>query len=257
MKATLIALTVLVMCGCSKEAKTPVSGVVLRVSAASSLTNVLAEASKNFSKDHANTNVELNFAASGVLLKQIEEGAPVDLFVSASTKEMDALQSQGLIQQGSRVDIASNELVLVTGTSSDLKSWDGLLSAQVHKIAVSNPETVPSGRYAKETLQKRMLWERVQSKLVLGQDVRQTLGYMIRGDVDAAIVFTSDALMAASKVRVAARAVGGVDHSRIRYPIAVLGNSKRLTEAREFVQYLTSPKGQELFKKFGFSAPTP
>src|SRR5262249_46356174 len=151
------------------------------------------EIGKAFTKSHPGTTVCFNFGASGALQQQIAQGAPVDVFASAASKEMDALQKDGHIEPATRIDFVGNRLVLIARNGRLVKKWEDVTLPFVKRIAISNPDSVPSGRYAKETLTKRGLWNAIQPKLVLGENVRQTLTYVATGDADAGMVFSTDA----------------------------------------------------------------
>ncbi len=223
----------------------------LLVGAASSLTEVLTEAGKAFEKANPGTRVRFSFSASGVLLQQARQGAPMDIFVSASPKELDTLEKERKLVPGSRKNVAGNSLVLIAPKSSRLKDWKELAGSGVTRVAISNPEFVPSGRYAKETLTKRGLWNAVVPKAVFGQNVRQTLAYVGGGDVAAGMVFATDARLE-KRVRVVAVAVSGKDHSPITYSAAALGNTKQSILAQRFLAFLSSPAGRSIFTRFGF-----
>lgn len=241
-------------CGKNSLGANP-NSVTIRVSAASSLTEALRDASSTFMKDHPGVKIELNFAASGVLQKQIEEGAPVDIFVSASPKEADSLTQEGLVDPKSRVNIASNNLVLIVPLASQVKEWGDLERALVKKIAISNPATVPSGRYAQQTLEHKNLWQSVNPKLVFGENVRQTLQYVMSGDVDAGVVFSSDALIAKGKVKSVAQSINGVDHKVIVYPMVEVKSSHYKPEDKEYIDFMTGSIGQRILAQFGFKPP--
>lgn len=219
--------------------------------AASSLTEVLTEAGKAFEKANPSMRVRFSFAASGVLLQQARQGAPMDIFVSASPKELDTLEKERKLLPGSRKVVAGNSLVLIVPRSSRLKDWTELAGSGVARVAISNPEFVPSGRYAKETLTKRKLWNAVLPKAILGQNVRQTLSYVAGGDVAAGIVFATDARLE-KRVRVVATAIPGKDHSLISYGAAALVSTKQSVLAKRFLAFLSSPAGRSIFTRFGF-----
>ena len=215
----------------------------LLVSAASSLADVLPEISRAFSGGE----VKFNFGASGALMAQIRQGAPVDVFLSASTEEMAALKLPYTV-------FARNKLVLIAPKQSKLAGWNDLAGPNVRRIALANPGFVPAGRYAKETLVHRKLWATVEKKLVFGQSVRQALSYVASGDADAGLVFLTDALRE-NRVRVVATAVPGRDHAPILYAGAALAGSKNPELARKFVDFLTTPPAQSVFRRFGFAPP--
>ena len=230
-----------------------VQGEEILVSAATSLTEAFGEIGKRFTKIAPQTVVRFNFGASGALQTQIEQGAPVDVFASASSKEMEALQGKGLVAKGAPFAFVGNRLVLIAGAQGQIRGWKDLATGAVKRIALSNPNTVPSGRYAKETLTKRGVWEAVQPKLVFGENVRQTLAYVVNGDADAGLVFETDARAFANRVRVVAVAETGRDHTAIRYFATALGSAPNRSMAQRFVSFLQSKEAQAVLKSCGFS----
>ncbi len=227
------------------------------VSAAASLTDALTEVGKAFTQTDPGTTVRFNFASSGALQQQIEQGAPVDVFASASPKEMDALQSEKRIEPATRVDFAGNRLVLIAPRGSAIKHWTDLNAPFVRRVAISNPDSVPSGRYARETLTRRGLWNAVQPKAVFGENVRQTLTYVSGGDAEAGIVFATDARIEARRVRVVEEAAPGRDHAPIVYPAAVVAVAPNAPAARRFVAFLRGPVAQGILARYGFAPAHP
>ncbi len=225
------------------------------VSAAASLSNAFNAIGTAYTKQHPQTVVRFNFAASGTLQQQIEQGAPVDVFASASPKEMDALQKKGRIEANTRADFAGNRLALIAPLRSSLKQWGDLLNPSVKHIALSNPDSVPSGRYAKETLTKRGLWVAIQPKAVFGENVRQTLTYVVNGDAEAGIVFATDAQSEKARVRIVQQATPGKDHVPIFYPAAVVVGATNSSAARNFVVFLKTPAAQTILSRYGFALP--
>ncbi len=226
----------------------------LIVSAAASLTNAFQEVGKKFESANPGVKFVPNFAASGALLQQIDKGAPVDVFASADQKTMDQAAEKNLLLAGSRKDFVCNELSLVLPMESKIsvKTLKDLTAKEVGKISLGNPETVPAGRYTQEALAAEGLWDALQPKLIFGDSVRQVLDYVSRGEVDAAFVFSTDAAIARDKVRVAMEVS---NHKPIRYPIAVVAQTKNKQLAQRFVDYILSKEGQEILSKYGFKAP--
>lgn len=225
------------------------------VSAAASLTDAFNEIGKSFARTKGDRPVRFNFGASGALVRQIMAGAPADVFASAAVKEMDDLEKAGRIDVKTRVDFVSNQVVLIVPKSSRLTGWNDLSGNTVRRIAIGNPDSVPAGRYAKETLTKRGLWASLQGRLVNAENVRQALAYVASGDAEAGVVFATDAQIEAKRIRVIATAVPGKDHTPIRYPVAVLKDTRHPDLARHFVTYLRSPEAQAILKKYGFRPP--
>lgn len=223
----------------------------LIVGAASSLTEVLTERGKAFERTNPSCVVRFSFASSGTLLQQVRQGAPLDIFISASLQELDTLEREKRLVAGSRRTLTGNRLVLIAPPRSRLKGWEELATPAVRRVALSQPDSVPSGRYAKETLTKRGLWAAVAPKAVFGQNVRQTLAYVAGGDVDAGFVFATDA-QRERRVRVVATAVPGKDHTPIVYSAAVLARTTQAALAQRFIAFLLTPEAQATFQRAGF-----
>ncbi len=226
----------------------------LVVSAAASLTNAFKEVAQGYEKTHPGTKVILNFGASDVLLQQIVKGAPADVFASADQKAMDRAVEEKAVRPDSRVDFAANQIVLIVPTDSklDIKSLKDLTRPEVKRIAYGNPASVPVGRYTQGALQAAGLWDAVQPKSVLAQNVRQSLDYVSRGEVDAGFVFATDAAIMPDKVSVAVRVPSTTP---VTYPIAVTVRDAAAKEAQAFVKYVLSPEGQEILSRYGFQKP--
>ena len=225
----------------------------LTVSAAASLTDAFGVMKAAFEKANPGTTVVNNFAASGPLLKQIENGAPVDVFASADEKTMDQAAAKGVIVAGSRVDFVQNALVLVqpADAKTRITSEADLTGSGIKRIAIGNPASVPVGRYTQESLTSAKLWEALQPKLIPGESVRQVLDYVTRGEVDAGFVFATDAKIAGAKVRVVKESA---TTTPVRYPIAVVAASKN-PKAKAFVDFVLSAEGQKILQNFGFKKP--
>jgi molybdate transport system substrate-binding protein len=223
----------------------------LIVSAAGSLTDALKEITPLYQQSRSQVNVRYNFASSGALQQQIENGAPADIFISAASKQMDALQQKKLLVPNTRRNLFSNRLVLVVAANrsgiTDLKS---LSDVRVKRIAIGDPRSVPVGQYAQESLTKAGLWESLKPKYVLANTVRQVLQFVEAGNVDAGFVFLTDAKTTA-KVKIA-YTIPTTQHAPIMYPIAVLKSSRNQTAARGFVEFLATPPAKRVFAKYGF-----
>lgn len=224
------------------------------VSAAASLTNAFKEIGAEFEKSHPGTKVNFNFAASDILMKQIVEGAPADVFASADLKAMDSAAQQNAIDRSTRKNFAANRLALAlpSDTKLTLSSLEDLKQDAVKRIAISQPATVPVGRYAKAALDEAKLWGAVEDKLVFTQNVRQSLDYVARGEVDAGFVYTTDAAIMKDKVNVAFEIP---TPQPVVYPIAVTKRSKQAKLAREFVDLVNSQAGQTILQNYGFAKP--
>ncbi|WOB72311.1 molybdate ABC transporter substrate-binding protein [Achromobacter xylosoxidans] len=226
----------------------------LVVSAAASLTNAFKDVAQAYEKEHAGTKVILNFGASDVLLQQIVKGAPADVFASADQKAMDKAVEEKAVKPDTRIDFAANQVVLIVPTDSkaNITALKDLTRADIKRIAYGNPASVPVGRYTQGALQAAGLWDAVQAKSVLAQNVRQSLDYVSRGEVDAGFVFATDAAVMPDKVKVAVRVPS---QTPVTYPIAVTARDDAAKEAQSFVAYVMSPAGQEILSRYGFQKP--
>lgn len=227
----------------------------LTVSAAASLTNAFTDLAKRYETVHPGTHVNLNFGASDVLLKQIEQGAPADVFASADEATMDRAASAGRIDAASRRDFAANVLVLIVPAHGTAPArLDDLAQPTYRRIAVGNPDSVPAGRYTKQALAAAKLWDALQPKLVQAQNVRQALDYVARGEADAGFVYATDAAAQAQKVNVA---LSVPTATPVRYPAAAVGRCAQKPGACAFVQFLLEPESRATLSHYGFSAPAP
>ncbi len=225
----------------------------LLVSAAASLTESFKEIGKLFAAKNPGVKVNFNFAATGPLLQQIAQGAPVDLFASADQESMDKAEKGGFTLPGSRVDFVGNSLVLITPVNLPVITGLGdLKSGRVQKIAMGNPDSVPVGRYTKAALERQGLWKTLAPKCVMGISVKQALEYVMRGEVEAGFVYATDALAAKDKVRIATEI--STDKA-IVYPVAVVAGSANKEKGQAFIGYLRSPEAQGILAKYGFKKP--
>ena len=226
----------------------------LIVSAAVSLSNAFTDIGKDFEKANPGTRVLFNLGASGQLVQQISRGAPADVFASADQETMDRAHKQRLVAPDTRVNFVSNSLVLVVPADSTEQptSLADLERPQVKRIALGTPESVPAGRYAKEALELAGKWDKLKDKYVYGQNVRQVLDYVARGEVDAGFVYATDAALLKDRIKVA---FNSKTKTRIVYPIAAVKGSGNEDLARRFVAYVTAEPGQNILQKYGFSKP--
>ncbi len=221
------------------------------VFAAASLTDALKEISADYQKSSGN-QVHFNFAASSFLARQIEEGAPADIFFSADEARMRELDQKGLIDRATRKSVLSNSLVVVVSADSPWQchAIGDLASPALKRIALADPRTVPAGIYAREYLEKIGLWQSLRPKVVPLGNVRAALAAVESGDIEAGMVYQTDALIS-KRVRIAYR-VPRADTPAISYPVAVLKGAAQPTTARRFVKYLESAHARLVFEKFGF-----
>lgn len=227
-----------------------VEEVELTVSAAASLQDALQEITESFESDHPEISVNYNFGASGSLQQQISQGAPVDLFFSAAEDKFEQLVEEGLIDEEDGIDLVGNEIVLVVANDSDLgiESFEDLDKAG--QISIGTPESVPAGTYAKESLENINVWNDIEDKVVYANDVRQVLTYVETGNVDAGIVYKTDALIS-SDVEIVA-AADEDSHGAIIYPLGIINTSSHSEEAETYYNYLQTDESISILEDYGF-----
>ncbi|PZP36721.1 MAG: molybdate ABC transporter substrate-binding protein [Roseateles depolymerans] len=229
------------------------SAQTLTVSAAASLTDAFKQLAPRFEAAHPGVTLRFNFAASGVLLQQISQGAPADVFASADQPTMDRGVEQKLIAADTRRDFAANSLVMIVPTQGPAPATlTELTRPEIKRIAVGKPASVPVGRYTQAALEAAMVWAPVQPKIVYADNVRQVLDYVTRGEVEAGFVYRTDAEIAKDKLRITL-IVGG--HAPVTYPVAVVADSRQAALAREFVAFLTGAEAQAVLGRYGFTKP--
>ena len=226
------------------------------VFAAISLSEALTEIGAQFTKDQ-DIRVHYNFAASATLQRQIEKGVSADVFISASPIQVEALKAQGILADGSRTDVLTNRLVVVSGKNTEItiENLTELLDTSIKRIAIGHPEIVPAGSYAKEALEHFELWEKVKPKLIFGTDVRATLAYPTSGNVDIAIVYETDTTVT-NKVKVLFKFPNDT-HSRIVYPAVILKNSNNRVGAESYLTFLKKTIATDIFQQHGFTCLLP
>ena len=221
------------------------------VFAAASLTESLKEIAAAYEKQSGD-KIVFNLGASSFLARQIEGGAPADIFFSADEAKMDALDKKGLIAKDTRKSRLSNSLVIVVAADSALsiRAASDLTNATVQRLALADPKTVPAGIYAKEHLQKLKLWTALEKKVVPTDNVRAALAAVESGNVEAGIVYKTDAGIS-KKIKVA-HEIAAQDGPAISYPLALVKDSKQPDASRKFLQHLESAEAGRVFEKFGF-----
>lgn len=228
----------------------------ITVSVAASLRNAVEEIQQLYRNQTPDVSLVFNFGASGALQQQIEQGAPVDVFLPASPKQMDALQKSGLLLDATRKDLLVNQVVLIAPPGSQSpKGFTGLAGPDIKLIAIGDPASVPAGDYGRQALESLRLWPAVEPKLILSKDVRQVLTYIESGNADAGIVYASDA-QTSGKVRVVEIAPAG-SHKAVVYPVAVTRGARNIEQAKKFVDFLSGERAQDIFGKYGFVPGTP
>ncbi len=234
----------------------PMSAQELTLSVAVSMKEATEEIGRLFTQAHPGVTLRYNLGASGDLQRQIEAGAPVDLFVSAAARQMDELEARRLIVPATRRAFAKNVLVAVAPADStlDLSRPGALAEPRVTRIAVGNPKTVPGGQYTEESLRALGLWDRVRAKLVYAENVRQALDYVNRGEVDVGFVYATDAATRAGRVKEVFRP-GEDTYRPVVYPAAVVTGSRHVALATAFIELLVGREGQAVLRRLGFQSP--
>ncbi|MEO8753251.1 MAG: molybdate ABC transporter substrate-binding protein [Casimicrobiaceae bacterium] len=234
-------------------ATTVASAQELVVSAAASLTDAFRVIGKDFEAAHPGVTVLFNFASSDVLVTQIAKGAPADVFASADQEAMNRGVIADAIVTATRRAFAANQLVLAVARSAQAPATLADLSApRFRRIALGSLQTVPAGRYAKEALERAGLWTALEARFVFAQNVRQVLDYVAREEAEAGFVYATDAAIMADKVKVAFDVATATP---VRYPIAVVKDSKRAPLAEAFVLYVVGGAAQQVLRRYGFRAP--
>lgn len=252
-RAALIFLSALLALG---AAPAPAGEKVLTVFAAASLTDVLQEAGKAY-RARTGRLVRFSFAGSSTLARQIEAGAPADVFVSADEQWMDYLEKRGRVAPGTRADVASNALVLVAPADSAVHLAIGPgfpIAAALGKrgrLATGDPDMVPAGRYARAALESLGAWKEVAARVVPTDNVRAALNFVVQGEAALGIVYATD-LAGVAGVREVAR-FPAASHPPITYPAAATVRGGE--DAAQFVRFLRGPEARALFERYGFSLP--
>jgi len=231
------------------EKTTPVA---LNLSIAKSLTEAMGDIQVLYAKKNPDVKLTFNFGSSGSMRSQIEQGADVDLFMSASMKDINEMKDKGLLVDSTIKKLLGNKLVLVVPSDSKLplKAFEDVTKADVKKLAIGDPASVPAGKYAEETLTKLNVLDSVKSKIIYGKDVREVLTWVATGNVEAGIVYSTEA-MTSKKVKVIATASED-SHSPIIYPASVIKASKNQDAAKAFLDYLSSDEASAIFEKYGY-----
>lgn len=249
-----IAAAILLAAGVSslyeKQAEAATKKTEIIVSAAASLQDSLDEIAVLYERQHPDIDLVFNYGASGTLQKQIEQGAPADLFFSAGDKQMTALVDGDLITE--YTELLKNQLVLVvpSGSGTPITTITQLADKSFKKIAVGQPESVPAGQYAQQALTAKKIWGALQNKLVFAKDVRQVLSYVETGNADAGFVYKTDALTT-KKVEIALT-VGEHTHKAINYPVGIVKDSPHNNEAKAFYRYVQTKAASGIFTGYGF-----
>ncbi|PKH08634.1 molybdate ABC transporter substrate-binding protein [Planomicrobium sp. MB-3u-38] len=247
-KAVLLIITGILLSACGNTSAG--SSDELLISAASSLSEAMQAAEKEFQEKHPDIELAFNYGSSGKLRNQIQQGAPADLFLSASVKDMDQLSDDGLIIEGTAQNFAQNRLVLASAEKLDGTDLKKILEGTDKMIAVGEPESVPVGFYTKEALTNLGLWEEIEGELIFAKDARQVLSYVESGNAEMGFVYSSDARISTTLETIIEVPQNG---SEIIYPAAVIESSANPQAAGYFLEFLLSDEGQKLLESYGFA----
>ena len=249
------------MAGCSQQAKigktsnsiATAKPVILTISAAASLTEVMGELKTLYINEKPNVTINYNFGSSGALEQQIEQGAGADLFLSAATKQMDVLQKKGLILDETKINLLGNIIVLIVKSDStlDVNDFKDLVSNKIKKVALGEPKTVSVGQYSEDIFTSLSMLDKIRLKAVYGNDVKEALAWVEAGNADVGVVYGTDA-KASKKVKVVAVAGKELYKTQVVYPVAIIKASKNIEDTKAFLKYLSSTKAKEVFVKYGF-----
>lgn len=242
MKKLILALTIaltLTACGTTKDEKTK----QLTISAAASLKGVMTDIINVYDK-----NISLNFANSGDLKMQIQQGAPIDIFISASSNHMDELENGDFLLKGTKKVLFQNSLVLIAPVDKEngITSFNDVATDKVGQIALGDPVNSPAGQYAQELFEDLGIADKIQHKYIYAKDVTQVLTYVERGEVDAGVVYKTDAT--------SNKNVTILDYSdkSAVYPVAVTKDSKNIPQAKDFINFLFSDEAKTIYENYGF-----
>ena len=236
--------------GCAKDGDRSTSKTTLTISAAASMQNVLEDIRVLYNQKYPKAKITLNFGSSGSLQHQIEQGAPVDIFVSAAPQQMNRLAERKLLRSNTRRDLVKNQMVLVVSKDeSAIANFDDLREESA-LIALGEPDSVPAGNYAREILTNLDIIDTVKQKAVYGKDVRQVVTYVATGNTDAGIVYHTDTVNN-QRIKVVAIAPETI-HSPVVYPVAITKESKNLQAAMQMLEFLFSREAQAVFEQHGF-----
>ncbi len=246
-----MALNPVFASGKKEAAKTEPTEII--ISAAASLTNAMNDLIVLYAKKAPDVKVTPTYGSSGTLRKQIEQGAPADIFFSAARNHMDAMKGEGLTADETIKDMLVNKVVLITPKDSKkgIASYDDCATDKVASIALGIPESVPAGSYAKQVFESLKCYDKVSAKAVFAKDVRQVLSYVESGEVDAGVVYATDAAIS-DKITIVCAAPEGT-HKPIIYPACVIKASEHQKEAKAFLDYLSSSEAGKVFASYGFA----
>lgn len=248
-KLTLAAAVTCALFTLSAQAK-------ITVFAAASMTNALTQVAEEYKQQHPQQEITFSFASSSTLARQITEGAPADIFVSADQKWMNFLAEKQAIEENTRFDVAGNSLVMIAPANSPIEKvdltndkWQSALEGSF--LAVGDPEHVPAGIYAKSAFTALKQWEQLEKRLARTDNVRKSLLLVEKGEAPLGVVYKTDAAASAGKVKIVAIFPEGT-HKPVEYPVAIVKDHKN-SETSEFLDYLKTEPAKKVFQQHGFT----
>ncbi|NLL29467.1 MAG: molybdate ABC transporter substrate-binding protein [Clostridiales bacterium] len=236
--------------GCSNNSST--NEIRITVAAAASLKNCMDDKIiPMFQEKYPNIKIQTTYDSSGKLQAQIEEGAPIDVFMPAAMKQMAELDNKGLIAKDSIIQLLENKIVLILpeGSTKEIKTFEDILRAD--KIAIGDPESVPAGQYAKEILKNLNIWDKAAEKASFGTNVTEVLNWVAEASADAGIVYSTDAA-SNQKVKVIAEAPEG-SVSKVIYPVGIIKATKEEDASKKFIEFLETDDAAKVFESYGFT----
>lgn len=243
-----LSLLVFIVSGCSQKAPSR----ELTISAAASLIDCMADIQEAFNRQYPDIALKFNFGSSGALKEQIAQGAPVDVFFSAGTGQVQTLIESGLVEEESTKEVLRNKLVLITGKdNSKTLSFKTLGETDLEKLAVGDFGSVPVGQYTEQVFKALGLTDQLKDNLVYAKDVREVLFWIETGNAEAGIVYETDAKV--SQKVIICDSADESWHDPIIYPVAIIKGSHHLEEAKLFTAFLTSKEAQDIFLAYGFT----
>lgn len=248
----ILSISILIACNSTTNSENS-KEVELLISAAASLTDVMQELGDVYEEKKENVDLTFTFSGSGALQAQIEEGAPVDVFMSAAERQMNTLQEKELILNDTRKTLLINKVVLITPKSSevDINTFEDILNPQMEKIAIGDPSNVPVGQYSEEIFNNLDMMNTIKSKLIFGNDVRTVLTWVETGEVDAGLVYATDAYTS-QDVNIVSEAPQG-SYKLVTYPVAMIKSSKEIEASKSFIDFLSTEEAGQIFEKYGFT----
>lgn len=261
-KNSIVALCIAILlmasgCGTTIQKKSATTQtkkqVTLTISAAASLKDSMDEIKSLYEKENPNTKVNINYGSSGALQTQIEQGANVDIFMSAAAKQMDALSQKKLLLEDTRINLLGNSVVLIvkSDSSAGVSDFKDATTDKIKKLALGEPKSVPAGQYAEAIYTKLNMLDKAKAKAVYGKDVKEVLNWVETGNADAGVVYKTDALTS-KKAKIVATADNDAYGISVVYPEAVVKASKNVDEAKKFIKFTTNSKAVTIYNKYGF-----